>query len=457
MNEALKTVSANKEETRSTRVRGWACGLALLAASAASGSSAQSRVAFPVTTYQLRNGLQVLLAEDHSLPLVSVVVAYRIGSSREEPGRTGCAYLLQKLMFQGSQNIGPLQHIAHINRVGGEFNATTSEDLTLFYQTVPANQLPLVLWLESDRMRLLDIRDEAVERVRAGLIEEIIERRASEPYWDSNILFDQSLYPDFSYSHPVIGSEEDVLGLTREEIARFYGEYYAPNNAVLCLSGDFQPLRARELVARYFETLPRGRDVAPPPAGRDRARGGESQTIRNFLAPSPAFHLGFRIPGPGSREFAILTVLDYVLMRGETSRIRERVLHKERLALELIGGVERRRDRAAFRFFAVANNDVMVERCRDAILSELGKVKTSFIGQEELLRAKTMLRMDMIRRAATSLDKALALCDSVLLQPGIQGFAFDLDAFLSVTPSEIIGVANRYFKDADAIVLSIQR
>ncbi|MBN2207049.1 MAG: insulinase family protein [Candidatus Aminicenantes bacterium] len=439
------------------RARRWAWGLVLLAAPTLPARSAPARFDFPVTTYQLRNGLQVLLTEDHSLPLVSVVVAYRVGSSREDVGRSGCAYLLQKLMFQGSQNIGPLQHIAHIGRVGGDFNATTSEDLTFFYQTVPANQLPLVLWLESDRMRLLDIRTEAVERVRAGLIEEIIERRTSEPYWDSNILFDQSLFPDFSYSHPVIGTEEDVLSLSLDEIAGFYADFYAPNNALLCLSGDFQPMRARELIARYFETLPPGRDIPPPPVGGSRERGGLSQTVRNFLAPTPGFHLGFRIPGPGSREFAILTVLDYILMRGETSRIRKRILHKERLALELIGGVERRRDRAAFRFFAVANNDVMVERCQNAILSELGKIKTAFIGQDELLRAKAMLRMDMVRRVSTSLDRALYLCESVLLQPGFGGFAADLDAYLSVTPSEIIGVANRYLKDTDALGLNIQK
>jgi zinc protease len=456
MNGALNIVIQNRTATRRGRVRGWAYGLALLAASAAPAGTFQ-RISFPVTTYQLRNGLQVLLTEDHSLPLVSVAVAYRVGSSREQPGRTGLAYLLQKLMFQGSQNVGPLQHIAFINRVGGDFNATTSEDLTLFYQTVPANQLPLVLWLESDRMRLLDVRVDAVERVRAGLIGEIVERRASEPYWDSNILFDQALFPDFATSHPVIGSEEDVLSLSPEDIGDFYADFYPPNNAVLCLSGDFQPLRARELVARYFETLPRGRDLPPPPASRPLERGGETQSVRNFLAPSPGFHLGFRIPPPGSREFAILTVLDYVLMRGETSRIRGRILRRERLALELIGGVEKRRDQAAFRFFALANNDVMVERCQDAILSELGKIKTSFIGQDELLRAKAMLRMDMVRRLATSLDKALYLCESYLTQPGFGDFAAELDKLMSVTPSEIIGVANRYLKETDALVLNIQK
>jgi predicted Zn-dependent peptidase len=360
-------------------------------------------------------------------------------------------------MFQGSQNIGPLQHIALINRVGGDFNATTSEDLTLFYQTVPANQLPLVLWLESDRMRFLDVRADAIERVRTAIIGEIVERRTAEPYWDSNVLFDQALFPDFAASHPVIGTEEDVLGLTMEEIGDFYADFYAPNNAILCISGDFQPLRARELVARYFETLSRGRDLPPTPASPPSGRGGESQTVRNYLAPSPAFHLGFRIPPPGSREFVVLTVLDYVLMRGETSRIRRRILQRERLAAELIGGVEKRRDMAAFRFFAVANNDVMVDRCQGAILSELGKIKTSFIDQEELARAKAMLRMDMVRRVATSLDRALFLCESSLLQPGFGDFAAELDKYLSVTPSEIIGIANRYLKETDAIVLNIQK
>lgn len=455
MNEPLEIVIEKRTARRSTGIRNLACGLVLLAA-AAPPIRSQTRISFPVTTYQLRNGLQVILAEDHSLPLVSIVVAYRVGSAWEKPGQTGLAYLLQKLMFQGSQNVGPLQHVAFINRVGGDFNATTSEDMTFFYQTVPANHLPLVLWLESDRMRFLDIRPDSVERVRAGLLEEIDERVA-EPYWYDNLLFDQALFPDFSYSHPVIGTVEDVPNLTMEDISDFYAEYYAPNNAVLCLSGDIQPVRVRELIARYFETLPRGHDISPPPPGRPRERRGVTQTIRNYLAPSPGFHMGFSIAPPGTREFAILTVLDYILMRGETSRIHKKLILKERLAIELIGGIEKRRDQAAFRFFAVANNDVMVERCQNAILSELNKIKTSFIGEEELIRAKAMLRMDMVRRVATSLDKALFLCESILTQPGFSDFAAELDKYLSVTPPEIIGVANRYFKESDALVLSIQK
>jgi zinc protease len=456
MNETLKTVIEKGMERRFLGVRKLAGGLILLAG-AALPLRPQARVSFPVTTYELRNGLQVILAEDHSLPLVSVVVAYRVGSIRESPEKSGLAYFLQKLMFQGSQNVGPLQHISFINRAGGDFNATTSEELTLFYQTVPSNQLPVLLWLESDRMRFLDIRADSVERVRAGLIEEIVERRASEPYWDSNLLFDQVLFPDFAYSHSVIGSEEDVLGLTMEDISDFYAEYYAPNNAVLCLSGDIQLPRVRELVARYFETLPRGRDIPALPPGRPRERRGETQSIRNYLAPSPAFNLGFPIAAPGTREYTVLSVLEYILMRGETARIPKRIVQKERLTIEINGGIERRRDLAAFRFFAVANNDLMVERCQNAILSELGKLKTSFVGQDELAKAKTMLRMDMVRRVATSLDKALFLCESVLTQPGFTDFTAELDKYLSVTPSEIIGLVNRYFKDTDALVLNIQK
>jgi len=456
MNEALNTVTEKRTERRFKGLRSLASGFVLIVG-AASLLQPQAKTAFPVTTYNLRNGLQVILAEDHSLPVVSVVVAYRVGSIREKPGLTGLAYFLQKLMFQGSQNVGPLQHISQINRVGGDINATTSEELTLFYQTVPSNQLPIILWLESDRMRYLDIRPATIERVRASLIEEIVERRASEPYWDSNLLFDQVLFPNFPYGHPVIGFEEDVLVLTMEDISDFYIDYYAPNNAALCLSGDIQLPRARELVARYFETLPRGPDIPDLPPGPPRERRGETQTVRNYLAPSPAFHLGFPIAAPGTRDFTILTVLDYILMRGETSRIPRRILQKERLAIEINGGIEKRRDRAAFRIFAVNNNDLMVERCRDAMMSELGKVKTGFVGQDELAKAKAMLRMDMVRRTATSLEKALFLCESVLTQPGFSDFAGELEKYLSVTPSEIVGVANRYFKDTDALVLNIQK
>jgi len=148
---------------------------------------------FPVTQYKRTNGLHVILSEDHSLPLVSVVVAYRVGSINEEPGKTGLAYLMENMMFMGSENVNRMQHMSIINRGGGELNATMTEDKTIFFQRVPSNQLSRVLWLESDRMKSLQIDASNVEQAKQAILEEISLRKARDPYLQSSWRFDQLL------------------------------------------------------------------------------------------------------------------------------------------------------------------------------------------------------------------------------------------------------------------------
>ena len=171
-----------------------------------------------ITTFQLENGLRVILSEDYTLPLVAVVMAYNVGSIYEPPKKTGLAYMLENLMFQGSRNIGSMQHIHFISKVGGVLNAETREDYTIFYQTVPASQLALVLWLESDRMISLDIHPSKVKRMRDSLIQEIKQRKMDDPYYESSILLDQLLYPSDAYSHPIIGRETDLREMATEDV-----------------------------------------------------------------------------------------------------------------------------------------------------------------------------------------------------------------------------------------------
>ncbi|MHB8095986.1 MAG: M16 family metallopeptidase, partial [Candidatus Aminicenantales bacterium] len=176
---------------------------------------------FPLRQYALKNGLKVILTEDDSLPLVSVIVGYGVGPVREQAGKSGLAYLMENLMFHGSENISPMQHINYIQRIGGEFNADTSFDKTYFYETVPSNQLALALWLESDRMGSLSITGSSVERAKETLRAEHRQRRVNESYLESFFQFDRLLFPDFVYGHPLIGTEEDVNAITEADVRDF--------------------------------------------------------------------------------------------------------------------------------------------------------------------------------------------------------------------------------------------
>ncbi len=417
---------------------------------------AQKTERFAVTSYKLKNGLGVILAQDESLPIVSVVVGYRAGAVSEQTGKTGLAYLLENLMFQGSENVGRMRHVSFIQRIGGELNADTRIDKSLYYQRVPSNQLALVLWLESDRMRSLEITPANVEKAKEALGVELRQRRANEPFFESSFSFDQILFPDFSYSHPMIGNEEDIKNISLDDVAEFYSNYYAPNNAVLCLAGSFNKVKAKELIAKYFETIPARKEIPPFVPSRFDEKKEIAETLQDPMAPSPAFHLGFRIFSPRPPDLFALRVLDYLLLRGKSSRLYVRLLRKEHLVFQLSGGIDERKNLEAYKIFATVNNELMTERCLQAIFSEFDKLRSSFVSDEELAKAKNMLKMDTLGRTMTSEDRALFFAEAYLNQRDLDNVFADLETSLKVTPSDIVNLMNRYFTKENSILLKIK-
>lgn len=411
---------------------------------------------FPLTQYQLKNGLKVILSEDYSLPLVSVVLAYNVGSIQEQPGKTGLAFLLENMMFMGSLNIGPMQHISYINRIGGEPNAGTTEDATYFYQTVPSNQLALVLWLESDRMKTLEINSAKIEKVRQSLLDEIAQRRAGDPYHESSLAFDRLLYPGFAYSHDILGREEDVRNLTVEDVKNYYASYYVPNNAVLVIVGNIDLAKTREIVEKYFESIPQGKDIPLLPPANLPEKKQLVQVFQESLAPSPAFHLGYRLAPPYSSDYYALVILDYILIKGRSSRLFKRLVKKETLAFYLSGGIEKRKDVAAFKVFAMNNNDTMVDLCQKAVFSEINKLRTSYVPMPELQKAKNMFKKDYVNRFLTPLDKALFLAETSFSPITPENASKELGKYLRVTPLEIIGTINRYLAPENSVLLNVK-
>jgi len=423
--------------------------------------SAQTSFFSGLTHYTLKNGLTVILHEHFDLPVVSVAVGYNAGSIHETPGKTGLAYLLEKLMmFAGSANVSPLEHISSINRIGGTLNANALEDQTLYYQTIPSNHLALALWLESDRMRTLDLSEEKFEKARTDLLEELRNRRTSEAFLNSLQTFDQLLYSDFSFGHSLLGEENDIRNLTLEDVKSFYDARYVPQNAVLCISGQFNDARARELVARYFESLPGGKPPAATFETPAFAKAPFSRTTEDSLASAPAVFLGFRLSAPGAPDSAILTLLDFLLMKGRSSRLNRRLLNREaKIAFQLSGGIDHRFNRSVYKLFIIASQP-QISACQDAVFSELDKIKRSFLSDDEIAKAKTLYRQDFLNRTATSMDRAIFLIQSFWLLHSADRTLDDLDRetdrVLKVTPSEIVAIANRYFTLDNCVVLNVR-
>jgi predicted Zn-dependent peptidase len=420
------------------------------------GAGAQiTRTPFPITEITLQNGLRVILSEDYSLPIVSVVVAYNVGSIHELPGKSGLAHLLENLMFQGSRNVGQMQHISFIQKIGGILNAVTKENRTLFYQTVPSNQLALVLWLESDRMNSLNINASNVEKIKNSLIEELQIRKDADPYLESSWYFDQLLFPSFTYSHPVLGAIPDIREITVEDVVNFYASFYTPNNAVISIVGNFNKNKVQQLVERYFSSIPRGNDLPSLNSEKLENIGNTVQSIVSPLATYPGFYVGYQIASPYSEDHYSLVMTEYILLKGQTSRLYKRLIEKDRTAIYLSGGIENKSEYSAFKINVRINNEIMRERSQKALFSEINKLKTNPVPEKELEKSKNIFKVSYFRQYATILDKAIFLAEKLLERDDLTAWPNELARYLSVTDIDILRTVNKYFTD-DRIVLDIK-
>jgi len=408
---------------------------------------------FPVTYFQLENGLNVILSEDYSLPVVSVIVAYKVGSINEQPGKTGLSYLLENLMFQGSRNVGRMQHVSFIQRIGGTLSARTDREKTMFFQTVSSNQMATVLWLEADRMKSLSISYTRVEQAKEAIIEEIKQKKSRNLFQNSLLLFDKLLFSDYIYYHPIIGEESDIKNIALKDVFNFHSTYYCPNNAVICITGNIDKQKTIYLIRKYFQSIPAGKPVPTINHSSQMLElTSKTESITNPLVSTPGFFLGYRIPPPYSRDYYTMSVIEYLLLKGESSRLYQRLAKKERTAQKIEGGIRKIKNRAIFSFFVTSTNNYTRNRSKKAILSELNKLKSTVVSENELTKAKNLLKTAYIKRYSTSLGKATFLVETFLYNKNVQTFQDELNKYLEVTPTSIIGIANRYFNEKSILV-----
>ncbi|HTN71235.1 MAG TPA: pitrilysin family protein, partial [Methylomirabilota bacterium] len=249
--------------------------------------------------FTLKNGLRVILSEDHSAPTYSICVTYNVGSRDERPGRTGFAHLFEHMMFQGSENVGKGEHFILVLNNGGSANGTTNADRTNYFQTLPANQLELGLFLEADRMRSLKINQANFDNQRQTVQEERRQSYDNRPYGRSYEAVIETAYDNFAYKHSTIGSMEDLNAATLQDAAGFFHTYYAPNNAVLTLVGDFDTKVALGLIKKYFESIP----LQPPPPSVDvtepEQKTERRKTLEDAFAQVPRIDIVYKVP-PGN-------------------------------------------------------------------------------------------------------------------------------------------------------------
>src|SRR5438105_14710821 len=257
----------------------------------------------PIEQIALGNGLRLVLNEDHSVPVVSVAVYYNVGSRNEREGRTGFAHLFEHMMFQGSENVPKAAHFQYIFNAGGTMNGTTSTERTNYFETLPANQLPLALWLESDRMRSLRVTQENLDNQRNAVQEEKRLNYDNRPYSNAFLRLNELIFKNHANAHSTIGSMEDLDAASVEDVREFFRIYYAPNNAVLVIVGDFDTQEARALVEKYFASIPR--QPAPPPVDVNEPPevAARFESYPDRFAQLPALMLGWKAPARREADF----------------------------------------------------------------------------------------------------------------------------------------------------------
>jgi zinc protease len=252
-----------------------------------------------------------------------------------------------------------------------------------------------------------------------------------------------------------VDSAESLSEILPEEVMEFRARYYVPNNAVLAIVGNIQPARAKELVSRYFDSIPPGNAVPTPPLPHFEQKREVVRTLRESLVPYPGFHVGYRFYPLQTGDAYSLRILEYLLLRGRTSRLYTRIMKKDLTAQTLNGSLEDRHGVLALRIFATNNNDVMAQRCLKAVLSEIDKLKVNLASEEEVDKAKNLFKMDYLRRLSTRLDRALYLADAAFNEIPISSLSGELDKYMRVNPQTLNSLMSRFFVPQNRVILNL--
>ncbi|MEP6637548.1 MAG: pitrilysin family protein [Acidobacteriota bacterium] len=409
----------------------------------------------PIEQFTLANGLRVILCKDQSVPVVSVAVYYDVGSRNEKEGRTGFAHLFEHMMFQGSENVPKAAHFQHIFNAGGTMNGTTSTERTNYYETLPANHLPLALWLESDRMRSLKVTQENLDNQRQAVQEEKRLRYDNQPYVNAFLRINELIFKNAANSHSTIGSMEDLDAATIEDVQEFFRIYYAPNNAVLTITGDFEPPEALALVKKYFEGIPR--QPNPPPV--DVSEPGEvAQSQEQFhdkLAPSPAFVLGWKIPARRTPDYYALALAGDLLFEGDSARLYQKLVKGDESVVSIQGGVDERRGPSAWYIFALPKPGEDVASIREQIFAEIKQLATAGPSAQEMEKLRNTLCNDAVRGRQSTMYRAQRIAEYALYDGDPQLFDSELALYLDVTAEQIRAAVSKYLDIDNRVVLDI--
>ena len=396
------------------------------------------------TDTRLKNGLRLIVSEEHAAPMFSIVVNYNVGSRDERMGRTGFAHLFEHMMFKGSENVGPGEHPYLMFMNGGSMNGTTNKDRTMYYESLPANQLDLALFLEADRMRSLAITKANLDNQRNAVQEERRLGVDNQPYGKTFEKLDELAYENFAYKHSTIGSMADLDAASVEDVAAFFKTYYAPNNAVIAIVGDVDAKSTIEKVRKYFETIPS--QPAPPPV--DMAEPGQTEerraTLEDPLARLTRIDMAYKVPPSSSPDDDALTVMATILSGGRSGRFYEAIVREKQLATNVSAGSSESRGPGLFNVVGMTQPGKSVADLEAAIDTEIEKLKTGPIADWEIEKARTGARSGFVNSVGSSLQRAVLLSQYAMFYDKPDLINTRAESIAKVTAADVQRVARQY-------------
>ena len=418
-----------------------------------SAASRPPKLQYQITT--LPNGLTVVLSEDHSTPIVHLQLVYHVGSKNEKPGRTGFAHLFEHLMFKGSKNVQPESHTSMLASVGGQSNAYTTDDETVFWETVPAQYLPMILWLEADRMATLTIDKDTFTNEREVVKEERRMRVDNQPYGRLNeIIYDQA-FTVHPYKHATIGSMQDLEAASVDDVRDFYRTFYVPSNATLVLVGDFDSTQALQLANNYVGRVPKALREVPRDIPQEPPQTKEKRVTLQEPWPLPAVVVAYHITNDGNPDSYPLHIAAKVLSDGQTSRIYKKLVYEKQMAVAAFGNANLIEHPSLFYAVAIVQPGHTPEEVTNALIVELDRLKTEPITDHELQRTKNQFARDYILSRQSNQQKAGQLSHAVVIHNDIRTADGEFDIFQNMTVADVQRVARTYFRPENRLVLTL--
>ncbi|GBD06556.1 putative zinc protease [bacterium HR21] len=404
------------------------------------------------TEFTLANGLHVIVQRDTSAPVVATVLHYKVGSRNEERQRTGFAHFFEHLMFEGTEHIPRAAIDKYIQEAGGSLNAFTSFDATVYHLSLPAHQLPLALWIESERMRRLRIDSVGVETQRGVVKEERKMRYENSPYGDWMERMFARLFAGSPYEWTPIGASQHIDSARIEEFVQFYNTYYHPNNAVLAVVGDVEPEQVRQLVQTYFGQYPPGPELPPLRFELAPLVGEQRDTVFDPKAPQPAVFIGWRGPKAGDTDAYAMEMLLDILARGESSRLYRRLVDETQVAVQASAFLFDLQYAGAILSIGVAAPGKSIEEVERELLAVIERVKREGVTEAEFQKARNIREARFVMGKKAALEKALSLASYWATFGDANLINTELERYLRITPQDLQRVAQKYFT-ADRVVL----